>query len=116
MVTPAQVVHNLLQRGTGFLAHQIHGDLAGPDNLTLTLITTHALDINDVITTNTLQNLGRRQARGRFGLTINKFERLSRYAHRKRDIMQRSIGNYAVKGTLKLAYTATFRTSDILDH
>src|SRR5260370_21112739 len=103
MVQPAQFGPNLLQRGTGFLAHQIHGDLARPDNLTITLITTHALDINVVIATNTLQNLDRRQARRRFALTINMFERLNRYAPRKRDIMQWIIRNYAVKGTLKLA-------------
>ncbi len=116
MVTPAQFGANLQQGGTGFLAHQVHGNLAWPDDLTLPLLSAHPFDINIVIATNTLQNLGWRQICGRFARAIDVFERLSCHAYRKRGIMQRGIGKHTIKRTFKLAYTTAFRARNKFNH
>src|SRR3989442_710532 len=115
VIASAQCGTDLEQGGAGLFAHDIHGNLARPDHITVALFSTDQFGGDVIETADAFQYFRHSQVRKWFTITVDMLQGLGGQTHGKRSIFERGIGDHAVERSLQLSDAATGGASNKLD-
>src|SRR5579885_3365077 len=116
VVTTAKLGADLQPGGVGLLTHDVHGDLARPDDFAIPLLAAHEGRVDAVVAADTFQHLGHGQVSERLAIGVEVFERLHGEADSQRGLLQRGVGNDAIKRAFQFAHAFALWPRDIVDH
>src|SRR5579875_253162 len=116
VVAPTKLSADLEPGSIRLFTHDVHGDLARPDDLAVALLAAHESRVDAVVAANSFQHLGDGQVRQRLAVGVEVLKRLHGEADGERGIVQCGIGDDTVERPLQLAHAFALWSGNIFDH